>query len=206
MTETGTAEELINQTVDANDSSEAIIADLRRNQEQLEQSERADIDRYINGIRPAVAGMLVEDLGDGIGGVYDGSNVTMGKISLYVHDSIAQTIERAEEVSEHEGYHQDHDHTAAMSVGSSAEGDTVVTIGGETFDETALIEGLTVSRTGDSFVSEEYVQYETTLQNAVARAGISITDVEEAVNKKKDLSLIDDADRAQEEAVKTRDK
>lgn len=185
---------LINTAVEENDSSSALINDLERRQDRLEAEERALVQQYIVGIRPQINDVMVKDLGETVGGMYDGSDITMGKSSLYVYTDVEQTIDRVEETREHEEYHAEHDHTASMIAGSSAAGETVVTIGGHSFDNEALIEGITVAQTGDEFVSDEYRRFKSDVLVAIASAGIDVSDVEKAIGEK-DLRGIDDADR-----------
>lgn len=186
------AEDVINESVDGNSSSTKMFEEMNRRKEALEEAEAAKVDAYIQKVRPAVAGALVKDLEHGIGGLYDGSNVTIAQDMLMIHSSIQQTVDQLDETRRHEDYHKEHDHTAPMIPATEAPADYVVTIGGRQFDETALKEGLTVSKTGDQFVSPEYVQYQHDLHAAMQAAGISIHDVEQAVDRK-DLRDIDDA-------------
>lgn len=188
------AAEQINDAVVNGNSKEAIFGDLERNKGELEAVERAKVDAYIEGVRSSIGDMLVQDLGDGIGGLYNGSQTIMAKDSLIVSGSIEETIARTEEIARHEDYHRDHDHTAAIAAGSSAEGDAIVRVGGQQLDQETLIEGLTVARTGEEFVSGQYQRYKAELLAAIGAAGISLDDVEKAVDAK-DLTLIDDADR-----------
>lgn len=188
-----TGEDRINEAVIGNDSAEQIIGELEHQQE-LMQKESETIQRYIDGIRPQVEGAVVEKLEQGVAGQYDGDNVTVAKRTLIVDGSVEETIDFASEVRRHENYHQEHDHTAAMQAADSASGDSVVNIGGTDFNDIELIEGITVARTGEEFVSNEYRQYKADLLAAVGQAGIDLTVVEEAIGKK-DLRLIDQAQR-----------
>lgn len=188
------AAEQINDAVVNGNSKEAIFGDLERRKEGMEAAERAKVDAYVAGVRQSVGDMLVQDLGSGVGGLYDGSRTIMARDSLVVSGSIEETIARTDEIAKHEDYHRDHDHTAAIAVGSSAEGDAIVQVGGKQLDQETLIEGLTVARTGGEFVSGQYQRYKAELLAAIGAAGISLDDVENAVDAK-DLTLIDDADR-----------
>ncbi len=184
-------EEIINDAVDESQSSQQLIAMLDRRKECLEGAGRQEVDAYIKGVRPQINDMLVKDLGENIGGECTSSSITMGKSSLYVFTTTEDAIARTKEVSKHEHYHQEHHHTAPMIAGASATGDHVVTIGGRSFTDTALIEGITVDQTGDQFVSSTYVRYQQDLRSAVASAGITIGDVEDAIDDQ-DLRPIDD--------------
>lgn len=194
------AASVINAAVEESDSSAALLQTLDRKKEGLEAEERALVQRYIVGIRPKIKDVLVKDLGETVGGQWDGSEVTMGKSVLYVYAGVERTIDNAEETWKHENYHAEHDHTAEMIAGSSAAGETVVAIGGREFTDEALIEGITVAQTGHEFVSDEYRRFENDVHVAIAAAGIHISDVEEAIDAK-DLTRIDDEDRKQRETV-----
>ncbi len=189
-----TGEQVINEAVASEESMEAKLRKMDEDKKKLEQSERAKVDQFIGGVRPLVQGVLVKDLGPRVGGLYDGENRYIAENVLYVTGSVNQTIAQITEIWDHEKYHEEHDHTAPMTTGSSAQGDAIVTIGEWKFTDEALIEGLTVAQTGDQFVSDGYKEFKGDLLTAVDAAGITISDVERAVDKK-NLTLIDDADR-----------
>lgn len=191
----GTAEELINETVSGADSAYAVLGALKQRRMELEASEAATVQQYIDGIRPEIEGALVHTMDAGIGGYYDGgSSVHIATSTLVIDSSVEETIARVEEVRAHENYHAEHDHLAPMILGASADGDTVVTIGGYGFTNTELIEGMTVAMTGHDFVSDQYRQYEADVRSAVAAAGINLGDVEQAIAQK-DLTAVDDTSR-----------
>jgi len=187
------AQELINRTVAEADSAKSIIDDLEKQQEAAEE-QSATIQKYIDGIRPQINGAVVEKMKQGIGGMYDGSDVKLAKATLVVYRSVDETVAMTEEVRAHEDYHAKHDHTAPMQAADSAQAGGIVEIGGNQFNHVALIEGLTVARTGEKFVSTTYQQYKAELLEAVSKAGIDLNVVEQAINKK-DLRLIDAAQK-----------
>lgn len=184
----------INGTIDEASSSDTLLKELEKKAQEAEGEKQKHIQKYIAGVRPEIQSVLVEDLGDTGGGLYDGNNVTIGKAALYVYDDVQTAVANAEEVRRHEDYHEEHDHTAPMTTGDSAEGEIVVTMGKEKFTDEALIEGLTVRRTGEQFVSDEYKQFRRKFDQALRASGKTIEDVEEAIAEK-DLRLIDDANQ-----------
>lgn len=187
------AETLINETLDEQESGAAVLRLLNERKEELEASERAKIDSYVQGIRPQIANVMTEELDDGVGGLFDGK-ITIATETLRIHTSINNTIKQTEEVRRHEQYHMDNNHLAAMTVGDSAEGDIVVTIGGRQMTNKKFIEGLTVLETGDEFVSDDYKEDENDVEAGLADAGLTVADARKAVARK-DLRLIDDHSR-----------
>lgn len=186
------AEDLINQTVDQAAPGN-IISELERAEERLKTSEAQRVQMYINGIRPQIQGAIVQDLNPGIGGQYDGNpSVTIAASTLMVDSSIEETIARAEEVRAHENYHAANNHLEPIAVVNDTRTNAFAVIGGYAFTQTELIEGLTVMQTGNTFVSDEYRAHEQALSNAMTASGQTVGDIEEAVNRAKDLSLIDD--------------
>lgn len=168
---------------------------MQRKREGLEAQEREKVGRYIAGIRTALQGMVVKELPDNIGGLYNGSSVVMAAETLRVHSSIEDTVAQATETGEHERYHQQHKHMEAMQMGASAHGDAVVTIGNEAFTDTRMVEALTVHDTGAEFVSSEYVAHERAVSAALIRANLGWSDVRNAVNVRKDYGELDDQSR-----------
>lgn len=194
------ADTVINSAVASSRSFDVIDAKLATDMKSLESQEREAVQRYRDRMREITRGMLMGDLGGNTAGLYDGSNVFIDRGVFMVGASVEQTIDQAREVSDHEAYHAEHHHTAPMQVVDGTRADVAAVIGGMEFSESALIEGLTVHQTGDSFVSEDYVGYQSTLETAMANAGLSITDIEAAVNDEKDLTLIDDRTQKQPHA------
>lgn len=186
-------ESLINEAIDEYGAEEALDV-LDKNKDALEQSERAKVQTFIDGVRPQIKGVFVEELEEGVGGQFSSKGIAIAEETLKVHTSIADTIAQLQETGEHEAYHEDHDHLAPMTAGDSAEGDIVVTVGGEAMTEEEAIEGLTVHQTGDVFVSDEYKGFKRKLVRGLGRAGLTIGQFEKAVDQK-DLRLIDDHSR-----------
>ena len=196
-----TAQTAINDAVSAGGSGTEIISRVRSNAEELGTAEKARVDYYIAGIRPAIAEMIVTDLGNGIGGMNKGSEVFMATSTIMVGQDIEQTVDMAAEVKKHEVYHQKNKHTDPMQVVDGTRTSVALVMGGKEFTDTKFIEGLTVSQTGHEFVSTEYVQYESDFLSAINTAELSIEEVEAAVTAK-DLTLIDDR-RREEQSVDT---
>nr|AIA12362.1 hypothetical protein [uncultured bacterium] len=193
-----TADELINTSVEENTSGTAILYDLEKRKEELTAEEQALVDQYRNGMHSVLTTMDVDNLGGNTAGLYDGSEIFIDKNIIMVGQDINTTIEQSKEVERHEKYHQDNNHLAPMVTYAMADthNSASVVIAGRGFDETEFIEGLTVSRTGDRFVSAEYVEYKENLESAAAQAGVSLGEIEQAVAAG-DLTRIDD--RAKEE-------
>lgn len=199
--EAPTAEGVINSTVEekGHQSAESVISTVEQKKKLLPEQEQQKVVQYVTGMRESVRGSIVNDLEPRVAGQCDGSEIEIATTTMQVHYSIEQTLAHAEEVGEHERYHLDNGHSEGMQAGSSANGPYVVTMGGQNFDRRGLIEGITVSATGNQFVSEEYKGFERMVESAAASAGLSMEQVENAVNVKKDLSLIDDLDRGRVE-------
>ncbi len=186
------AEELINTTVDNAETESEVISKLQREKEELEARERALVEYYIQETRPIYAAMIMDDFDGNVAGLSDGSEIYVDRSVMMVGESVEQTIAQAQEVYEHEAYHDEKGHSAPLYVIAETKGDIAAVIGGVEFTETELIEGLTVKQTGDQFVSVEYVEFKENLEEAMRNAELSIEDIEEAVNEKKDVTLIDD--------------
>lgn len=171
--------------------------------EEAPKDAQAEVQEHVAALQNLTQGAVIEVLPAGVGGQYDGSQIAIGAGTVLVGaGGVAETVARMEEVSEHEAYHAKHHHEVPLTPGASAEGETVVTIGGTTFTETALIEGLTVHDTKHEYVSSDYLEYEGTLVTSVSMACITINDVREAVNGEvKGLANIDDLSRQQGEAA-----
>lgn len=156
---------------------------------------RSLVDKYVSGVESEVEGTHVEKAEAGVGGFYDGSRIVIAQSTLTVHNSIQETIQQTVETGKHEQYHADHAHMDPLQTGLSAQGTTVVQMGGHKFTEEALIEGLTVNHAGDEFVSHEYRGFRMQLLAAVSDAGLTIATVEQAVNDERSLMKIDDLNR-----------
>ena len=191
-----TGEECINDTVLNSDSPDALLRELSENAEDLEAKEKAKVDEYRTGIRDSIRKVVIEDLPSGIGGQFDTSGeVTIATNTLLVGSSVEKTVAQAQETFRHEFYHQTNKHLDPLQRGASAHGEVVVTIGNFEFTDITLHEGLTVADTGNEFVSDDYRRHESDLKAGVAAAGLTMDAVRAAVNKDKDLSSIDDANR-----------
>lgn len=184
----------INGTIEDAASKEELLRNLEGEQKNAEGAKKERINDYIQGIRPQIEDVMVDDLEEGVGGEFDGEKKTIAKESLAVHASIQETIDMTTEIVEHETYHEENDHTKPMQSGSSAKGETVVTLGTEKFKDRDFIEGITVLRTGDRFVSNEYRGFRRKMERALRNSDTTIEQVEHAV-KQKDLRLIDDVDQ-----------
>ncbi len=191
-----TAEDLINQSVLEGDSSSEILASIDSGKEHLEAQERATIDSYIAAMRPIYAAMVVDEFSGNIAGLYDGSQIYVDQAVMMVGESVDTTIAQAQEVYDHETYHQANNHLAPMKVVAGMRDGVYAVIGGVAFTQTELIEGLTVAETGNQFVSAEYKAHERAIRKAADASGEGISGIAEAVNNKKDLTLIDDRAKA----------
>ncbi len=183
---------LINTAVADGGSGEQILSRIDVGAGELDDAEKAKAERYVSAIQKETRGAIVKELDPGIGGMWNGNDVHIATGILAVHESIERTIAQVEETRAHEDYHAEHDHTAPLMVMAETKGEIAAVIGGTEFTETALVEGLVVAKTGDEFVSAEYVEYKKTLLSAVDRAGLNLADVENAVNTEKNVTLIDD--------------
>jgi hypothetical protein len=195
------AEECINETVldEGKGSPGALLDALNTNAEALKAAEKAKVQHYITVTRSALHGMTIQPLSPGIGGIYNGTSITMATSTLMVGATIGSSLDQITETADHEKYHQANDHLAPMIMGSSAEAGHVVTIGGEAFTDTEAVEGLTVYETGHGSVSSKYVSHMQRLMSAAIHAALTVDDLREAINEKKDYRLLDDADRADSE-------
>ncbi len=197
---------LINNAVDeqmekGNASGDQIARAIEENTQHVQGETRAQIDQYVTGMLDATQEGDVQELDEGIGGQVDAAQQkTIAAETLKVHKNVQDTLARTKETGEHEQYHLDNGHTEGIAHAADKEEGVAVTVGGTDFDETAFIEGLTVERTGDEFVSDTYRTYRQDFRSAINRAGVSIEEVEAAVEKK-DLGLIDDASRKTDYAL-----
>lgn len=193
------AEETEKGSLDAKDIAEKI----EENTKGMREETRAEVGKYIDGIEPHIEGSTIDRLPQNIGGQYDGEKITIAAATLSVHNSIGETLRRVEETGEHEKYHEEHEHTEDLQAAPDAEGEEIVTIGGKKFTQTELIEGLTVQETGEEFVSTDYKNKADNLRTYTASVGISLEQLRAAVNKEKDVTLLDDRVRKLREAANT---
>jgi hypothetical protein len=196
----GTAEGYINHAVDQSGRSpDGLLSDLEKGKDQLEKAEAAKVSLYQHHVREALHGTFIAELESGIGGMYSDTGIQISTDTLMIGGSFQATIDQIEETAEHEKYHRDNNHLDPMQLGASAHDDIVATIGSVEFTDTQIVEGLTVLETGDQFVSQEYIEHEQCLTRAMAAAALSVEDVRQAVNEKKDYGLVDDESRKNEE-------
>ena len=182
-------------------NGDQIARAIHENTEHIEGETRAQINMYVEGMLDATQEGDVQDLDEGIGGQVDtNQKKTIAAETLKVHKNVEETLARTKETGDHEQYHLDNGHTEGIAHAEGKEEGVAVTVGGQDFDETAFIEGLTVEKTGDKFVSDTYRTYRQDFRTAINRAGVSIEAVEKAV-KQKDLGLIDDNSRKPEFAL-----
>jgi hypothetical protein len=181
-------------------NAEDVAAAVSKDINSVSSHAREKVSKYVDGIKNSAKGMKVEKLEKGVGGLYNGKDVMIATTTLQVHRSIEETLAQAKETAMHEAYHKKGRHTEKYKTLNHT-GDTAVIIGGEELTDEQVVEGLTVAKTGDRFVSDGYKNHKQTLISAVNRAGISLEDVEEALNKKKNLALVDDHARAEQHAL-----
>lgn len=191
-----TGEEAINAAVeDTSGSPDDLQRKLKGNAEDLEDFEKAKVEEHQHGTRNALREVIVEKLPEGVGGLYNG-DIKIAKSTLLVHGSIKNTLAMTDEASEHEHLHKKYNHLTPIQYGASADGNTAVTIGTKEFTDTGIHEAITVEKTGNRFVSQEYRHYQSDLRSGLAAAGLTMQQAHEAINVKRDLSLIDDASRS----------
>jgi hypothetical protein len=187
-----TAEILINQSVLEGDSSSEIMTSLNEGKQHLEAQERATVDSYIAAMRPIYAAMIVDEFSGNTAGLYDGSQIYVDQTVMMIGQSVDTTIAQAQEVYDHERYHKKNNHLAPMQVVADMRDGVYAVIGGVTFTQTELIEGLTVAETGNQFVSDEYRAHEKAVLKAADASGVGLEGIVHAVNVAKDVSRIDD--------------
>lgn len=204
------AAEVINGTIeDAGDQAdkEEIIDALEERMGDGKSDIQPEVHEYIEGVRKLSHDAIITELPPGIGGQFDGSDIAIAKETLKVGENgVVETVKQLEETNRHEMYHALNGHTdpLLMPGGSEPDGTKVksgnVVIDEKEFSETQVIEGLTVAKTGDTFVSEDYKSNAKEFSEALDRAGLGLSDAERAVNEEKDLTRIDDRyrDAAQE--------
>ncbi|MDD5623909.1 MAG: hypothetical protein PHI23_04340 [Candidatus Peribacteraceae bacterium] len=172
--------------------SQHTLAD--RIEERAEGVDLPGVSQYLAALRSFHHESIVTPLPEGVGGRFDGSSIEIATDTMEVgSEGVAETIARVQEVQAHELYHAVHHHTEALV--TAGEGPSSVFIAGEGFSVTELIEGLTVAKTGDRFVSAQYREYKGRLLSCVGRAGLGLDDVEKAVNRRKDLRSLQPQER-----------
>lgn len=186
------AEMAINYAIEEYGATDAALSYLETRKQTLTSAERARVSFYIANYRNIFRGMVVKNLGGNTAGLYDGSTTYLDESIPEAGESVEKAVAQGLEVLGHEKYHQDNKHTAPMRVVEGSRAGIAVVMGNKEFTQTAIVEALTVKETGDRFVHPSYVAFESSLDRAMAASGKTIDDVREAVNVKKDLTLIDD--------------
>ena len=159
--------------------------------------ESPEVPKYIAALRTMSHDAAIGELPEGVGGQFDGS-ITIASSTMEVSSGgVSETIAQMQEVYDHELYHALHHHTDAMM---TYEGSTNVIIAGEGFTTTELVEGLTVAKTGEKFVSDEYKSYKARLLQCIDKADLTLGDIEKAVDTQK-LVAVDDRAAEEEELV-----
>ncbi len=204
ITSTSSAEELSVQVIntavqDAEKNGALSTSEFATHVEKMSAAsgmETPETARYISALRNVSHDATVGALPEGIGGQFDGE-VTIATSTLEVgSEGIEKTIAQMQEVDRHEAYHALNQHLEPLQ---TVDGSGMVVIAGEEFSTTEVIEGLTVSETGNVFVSDGYRQHEDEVTSAIAEAGLSRDDLRRAVNDEKDLTQIDDRARQQKQ-------
>lgn len=196
-----TGEEVINGIIESQDSAENVLRELERKKDLLEGDERRKVERYIADMRMIFRSMVIDDLGGNTAGLYDGNDIFIDRKVMGIGESVDETVSRAQEVYEHEKYHAENNHMEPLQIVGETRGDIAAVIGGQEFNTTELIEGLTVMETGNQFVSDGYRGYERDLQQAMEEADLEIEEIRAALNKDKDLRKIDDRMRQPEKTL-----
>lgn len=199
------AAELINRTLEEEEetgvrSPEQMQQAIRERTKHVQGETREKVNEYLDGMVDATKGTSVEELGRGIGGLYNGSERKIARDTVEVRGGIRETVERMQEVSKHELYHATHHHLAPLATAATEEEGDDLQLGGISFTEEESIEGLTVHDTGNTFVSEGYRGHENKLVSAASAEGVSMDEVRRAINEEKDLTLIDDRTRERGDA------
>ena len=155
------------------------------------------VQQYLSTLQEFYNGATIEKLPKGIGGQFDGEVAIAAQAVEVDQQGVGTTIARMEEINEHEAYHADHNHLQSLEFVVTENGGSEVIIGQRSFDQEALIEGLTVAETGDTFVSDDYRAKMQNLLGAIdAAPGLTLDGVRRAVNETKNMYEIDDRTRA----------
>lgn len=149
----------------------------------------------LTGELRSLYGFTITTLDGGVGGDYNPGSaaVRMSTSVLEVQpgQSIEQAAERVGEVGDHEKFHKEHKHNPTALQNEFAEGSTIVMIGGNDFEATPLIEGVTVYATGDTYVDGSYRGYKRDIESAMAASSLSFQQIVQAIDSH-NLSSIDD--------------
>jgi hypothetical protein len=158
--------------------------------------------QYIVGLLKLTKyGASVAELPQGVGGLYDG-RVRIAEATIQPDEQapdVTTLLARIEETNEHEGYHARFHHEQPLIVPPAAqERGFAATIGGERFiGEEEIKEALTVTDTGDRFVSAEYrLRMQKLLRAVEISPTLTLEDIRKAVNGDHDLTAIDETPQA----------
>ncbi len=159
----------------------------------LPENAQGLVHQHTAGLHDLHQSAVIRNLEDGVGGQFDGSEVAIATETILVDQSrgIDQTRAQMDEVDRHEAYHAEHGHLQPLKTAESAEGSTIVTIGGQALDFELLTEAVTVEETGDKFVSGGYRAFVRKLHDAVAVSSVTYAQVRDALNQR-DLTAVDD--------------
>ncbi|MBM3231213.1 hypothetical protein FJZ28_02685 [Candidatus Peregrinibacteria bacterium] len=179
---------------------EQLAAFLRAEAANRSKEVQERVEAYIGTLTASVRTDVIKALEHGVGGQYDGTKTYMAA-AVIVPVKGEKVEEQATEISNHEQYHKDHDHLADIKAAEDAvEDGGVAVIGGETFDDTEVVEPMTMERTGTEFVSGGYRDMHNRMGAALSRAKLGWSDLEKAIDAR-DLSIISDGTREKAKGV-----
>lgn len=183
---------IINGGIEMYGASEESLNYLERRQEMVDAGVRDHLRKYVTAFRGVYRDMTVRKFDGNTAGLYDGSNIYIDEAVPEVAVSVQETIDRGTEVHDHELYHKKNNHTAPMKIVKDQRRAAFLVMGGVEFKQsTQFFEGITVDRTGDRFVHGTYRAHKSQFNDAIGRAGLSLEDVEQAIDGR-DLTQIDD--------------
>ncbi len=158
---------------------------------------RQRVQEYVIGLQQHARGAIIAKLEPGVGGQYDGSNVTIAAAVAAPQEgrSLEESSEELAQTGAHERYHEENGHLEPIIVTPGQGGETFVTIAGADFTRTQFIEGLTVAQTGATYVHQDYVDHKQRLVAQLDQADLTLEDAEQAVAKR-DMRLINDREPA----------
>lgn len=205
---------LINGTLEAlqNEGGGYTLDELGRRVQRnakLQGNETESIKAYVSLLQAGSHTCIAETLPATIGGKFDGSRIFINYSTLQVGSHIGEATARIQEVIAHEVYHAVHHHTDPVVLATHAlqehdsfmsdvpSSEPEVIIGNEEFTYEEVVEGLTVTETGEEFVSTDYRGYGERIQSALVRSHLSMNNLRRAVNEEKDLTLVDDRTNVQ---------
>jgi len=183
-------------------SPRVLAGELERRAEFFPRQVQELLRQYIAGLlRLTGYGANVAELPQGVGGLYDG-RVRIAEATVRPDEQapdVATLLARLEETGKHEGYHAKHHHEQPLRVSpEAAQHGIAVTIGREQFrTQEEIVEALVVLDTGNRFVSKDYRQRRGKLLRAIDTSStVTLEGVREAVNRKHDLTGIDETEEA----------